>query len=174
MCKIYLKLVWIILFAVMVFSVSSAIAAEAGFKPIFDGRTLDGFKAAEMSYWSVEDGAITGRSTEQNPVKSNQFLVWQLIDRAGQYAGALYDERGRGMLATRGQKTVIGSGGKMDKSPLGDADALMNIIKKDDWNEYHIIARGNQIILKVNGQVMTKLSAKCPAFWRCSCTPAHP
>ncbi|GAJ23688.1 unnamed protein product, partial [marine sediment metagenome] len=196
---IYLKLVWIILFAVMVFSVSSAVAAEAGFKPIFDGRTLDGWKAAEMSYWSVEDGAITGRSTQQNPVKSNQFLVWQLgdvddfelklkyrisgtpaansgiqirsrvekaghavgyqadIDMAGQYAGALYDERGRGMLATRGQKTVIGSDGKMDKSPLGDADALMNIIKKDDWNEYHIIARGNQIILKVNGQVTAEV-----------------
>jgi len=199
MRTIYLKLVWVILFGVLGFAMSSSIAGEAGFKPIFDGRTLDGWKAAEMSYWSVQDGAITGRSTQQNPVKSNQFLVWQLgdvddfelklkyrisgtpaansgvqirsrveeagpavgyqadIDLEGQYAGALYDERGRGMLATRGQKTVIGSDGKMTNSPLGDADALMNIIKKDDWNDYHIIARGNQIILKVNGQVTAEV-----------------
>ncbi len=199
MRKIHSRLFCIVFFVMLGFVTANAVAQEAGFKPIFDGRTLDGWKAAEMSYWSVQDGAITGRSTEQNPVKSNQFLVWQLgdvddfelklkyringtpaansgiqirsrvepaghavgyqadIDRAGQYAGALYDERGRGMLATRGQKTVIGSDGKMAHSPLGDADALMNIIKKDDWNDYHIIARGNQIILKVNGHVTAEV-----------------
>jgi hypothetical protein len=27
--------------------------------------------------WSVQDGAITGRTTEQNQVKENTFLVWQ-------------------------------------------------------------------------------------------------
>ena len=147
-----------------------------------------------MSYWSVKDGTITARSTEQNPCKNNQFLVWQLgevddfelklkyrisgsesansgiqirskveqdghavgyqadIDLAGQYAGALYDELGRRMLANRGQKTIIGPEGKMAHTPLGDADALMSNIKKNDWNDYHIIARGNHIILKVNGQ----------------------
>jgi len=59
------------------------------------------------------------------------------------------------MLAERGQKTVIGFDGKMTKSPLGDADALMNI--KDDWNDYHIIARGNRIVLKVNGRVTAEV-----------------
>jgi len=29
------------------------------FKPIFDGRTLDGWQSPDMSYWSVENGAIT-------------------------------------------------------------------------------------------------------------------
>jgi len=199
MHRINSLLICIVLFVILGFVTASAVAQEAGFKPIFDGRTLDGFKAAEMSYWSVKDGAITGRSTEQNPVKSNQFLVWQLgdvddfelklkyrisgtpaansgiqirsrieqaghavgyqadIDRAGRYAGALYDERGRGMLATRGQKTVIGSDGNMAHSPLGDAGALMNIIKKDDWNDYHIIARGNRIVLKVNGRITAEV-----------------
>ena len=180
-------------------AVSPVLAQDEGFKPIFDGRTLDGWKTANMSYWSVKDGAITGQSTERNPVKDNQFLVWQLgqvddfelmlkyritgtpaansgiqirsrveadghavgyqadIDLAGQYAGALYDERGRGMLAERGQKTVIDSDGKMTHTPLGDADALMNVIKKDDWNDYHIIARGNHIVLKVNGRVTAEV-----------------
>jgi type 1 glutamine amidotransferase len=186
-------------FGFLCLAVSPVLAQDAGFKAIFDGTTLDGWEAANMSYWSIRDGAITGQSTEKNPVTDNQFLVWQLgqvddfelmlkyritgtsaansgiqirsrvekdghavgyqadIDLAGQYAGALYDERGRGMLAERGQKTVIDSDGKMTHTPLGDADALMNIIKKDDWNDYHIIASYNHIILKINGHVTAEV-----------------
>jgi len=44
---------------------------------IFDGETLTGWKAPDMSYWSVTDGAITARSTEDQPCRENQFLVWQ-------------------------------------------------------------------------------------------------
>ncbi len=194
-----LRVVWIVLFGLFAFVVSDVFAEEAGFKPIFDGNTLDGWKSPNMSYWSVTDGAITARSTEQNPVKKNQFLAWQLgelddfelklkyrmtgtqaansgiqirsrveadghavgyqadIDMAGTYVGALYDEQARGMLALRGQKTIIGSDGKMTNSSLGDSDALMNNIKKDDWNDYHIIARGSRIVLKLNGKVTAEV-----------------
>ncbi|MFC1636954.1 family 16 glycoside hydrolase [Planctomycetota bacterium] len=193
------RFVWIVLFGLLGLAISTAVAQESDFKPIFDGKKLDGWKASDMSYWSVQDGAITARSTQQHPVRSNQFLVWQLgqlddfelmlkyritgtpaansgiqirsrveedghavgyqadIDLAGRYAGALYDERGRGMLAERGQKTVIGSDGKMTKTPLGDADALMTNIKKGDWNDYHITARGGHIVLKVNGKVTAEV-----------------
>ncbi len=47
------------------------------FQRIFDGQSLEGWKAADMSYWSVEEGAITAESTKQHPCTSNQFLVWQ-------------------------------------------------------------------------------------------------
>ena len=36
-------------------------AENAGFQKIYDGRTLEGWKAPDMSYWSVEDGAITAK-----------------------------------------------------------------------------------------------------------------
>ena len=190
------QFVWIVFCGLAI----SAVAAQgADFKPIFDGKTLDGWKASDMSYWSVRDGAITARATPQHPVTTNQFLVWQFgqlddfeltlkyritgttaansgiqirsrveedghavgyqadIDLAGRYAGALYDEHGRGMLAERGQKTVIGSDGKMTKTSFGDADALMTNIKKNDWNDYHIIARGGHIVLKVNGKVTAEV-----------------
>jgi len=184
---------WVSILVILV-GTAGAFGQDAGFKPIFDGKTLDGWGSSDMSHWSVQDGVIVGESTEGNPVKSNQFLVWQAgqlddfelklqyrisgtdransgiqirsrvapegyaigyqadIDRAGRYAGALYDERARGMLAERGQKTVIGSDGKMTKTALGDAAALMNIINLDGWNEYQVIARGNRITLTVNGK----------------------
>ncbi len=47
------------------------------FQPLFDGKTLDGWKAPKMSYWSVQEGAITAESTKENPCTMNQFLVWQ-------------------------------------------------------------------------------------------------
>ncbi|MCX5654275.1 MAG: DUF1080 domain-containing protein, partial [Planctomycetota bacterium] len=54
-------------------------AAEGadGLKSLFDGKTLDGWKAADMNYWSVEDGAITGRITKEHQLKQNLYLIWQ-------------------------------------------------------------------------------------------------
>jgi hypothetical protein len=50
---------------------------DDGFVSLFDGKTLDGWKAPDMSYFSVEDGAITGTVTEAHRPPRNQFIVWQ-------------------------------------------------------------------------------------------------
>ncbi|MCX7426870.1 MAG: DUF1080 domain-containing protein [Planctomycetia bacterium] len=50
---------------------------ERGFKSLFDGKTLEGWKAVDPTYWSVEDGAITGKITQEHPLKENLYLVWQ-------------------------------------------------------------------------------------------------
>lgn len=50
---------------------------EPGFKSIFDGKTLEGWKAPDMSYFSVQDGAITGEATPKHIPPHNQFIVWQ-------------------------------------------------------------------------------------------------
>jgi len=188
-----------ILLTMLCFGAGLCLADEAGFKPIFDGQTLNGWKAPEMSYWSVENGAITAQSTQENPVKSNQFLVWQLgelddfelklkyridgtpaansgiqirsrvppdghvagyqadIDRGGTYTGAIYDEQGRGMLAERGEISIIDTDGKKSSTSLGNSSQLFANIKQDDWNDYHIIARGPHIILKINGKVTAEV-----------------
>jgi hypothetical protein len=51
--------------------------ADDGFRPLFDGRSLDGWKAPDMSYFSVQDGAITGETTKDHNPPRNQFIVWQ-------------------------------------------------------------------------------------------------
>jgi hypothetical protein len=57
-------------------------ASDDGFKPLFDGKTLDGWKAADMTYWSIEDGAITGKITREHPLTTNLYLIWQGGDLA--------------------------------------------------------------------------------------------
>ncbi|MDG2012063.1 MAG: DUF1080 domain-containing protein [Pirellulaceae bacterium] len=46
---------------------------------IFDGKTLNGW-VGDPKFWRVEDGAIVGQSTAENPVKANTFLTWDAGD----------------------------------------------------------------------------------------------
>ncbi len=50
---------------------------DSGFVPLFDGKTLTGWESPDMSYWTVEDGAITGRISKEHPLTVNQYLVWE-------------------------------------------------------------------------------------------------
>jgi len=78
------------------------------------------------------------------------------IDGANKYTGQNYEEKGRTFLAMRGQVTRLEDG----KAPaiissLGSTDELLPVIKNEDWNEYHLIARGSVLTHILNGRVMT-------------------
>jgi 3-keto-disaccharide hydrolase/trehalose utilization protein len=47
-----------------------------GFQPIFDGKTLESWDG-DPRFWSVEEGAIVGRTTAEKPTKGNTFLIWR-------------------------------------------------------------------------------------------------
>jgi hypothetical protein len=51
-------------------------AAEPEFEPIFDGKTLQGW-SGDPKLWSVQDGAITGVTTDEEPLDYNKFLIWR-------------------------------------------------------------------------------------------------
>ncbi|MBX7169214.1 MAG: DUF1080 domain-containing protein [Pirellulales bacterium] len=51
--------------------------ADDDFSPIFDGRTLDGWRGQDDSFWTVEDEAITGTIRPDHRPSLNQYLVWQ-------------------------------------------------------------------------------------------------
>ena len=51
-----------------------AFAAEDGFKPLFNGKDLTGWDGRK-EHWSVEDGALTGTTSKENPAKGNNFLI---------------------------------------------------------------------------------------------------
>lgn len=79
------------------------------------------------------------------------------------YSGILYEEKGRGILAQRGQKTVIkevevekdGNKKKEMKiavtGELGKSADIQAEIKHEDWNDYIIIAKGNHLQHFING-----------------------
>jgi 3-keto-disaccharide hydrolase len=77
------------------------------------------------------------------------------MDYQLQFTGQIYEERGRGFLAMRGQAVYVPDGGR--PRVIGNlqqsADELKALIKKDDWNQVHLIARGTTIIQILNGAV---------------------
>ena len=69
------------------------------------------------------------------------------------YTGILYEEGGRGILAARGQKVVLDKNGKKQVvGSVGDGAAIQASIKKGDWNDYVIIAKGHHLQQFVNGK----------------------
>lgn len=74
------------------------------------------------------------------------------IDFGKQWIGILYDERGRGILATRMQSVLIKQDGEKEVTALeGDEAAFLEKYDPDQWNTYHVIANGNRLTHKVNG-----------------------
>ncbi len=176
----------------------AARAAEDGFVPLFNGTSLDGWEG-RPEFWSVQDGAIVGQTTPENPTKGNTFLIWrqgvvddfelrlryrltggnsgvqyrsQELKNVGdfvvggyqadfedgpKYSGIMYEERGRGILAERGQRITIGAEGqKVAGEPIGTADDLQKVIKRGDWNDLRIVAKGNRLSHFINGQLMSE------------------
>ncbi|MEM9367008.1 MAG: DUF1080 domain-containing protein, partial [Planctomycetota bacterium] len=60
------------------------------------------------------------------------------IDSTGRFTGILYEEKGRGILATRGQDVTIGSDGKKSAESFADADEMRKAFRDDGWNDYRI------------------------------------
>ncbi|MCX6956730.1 MAG: DUF1080 domain-containing protein [Verrucomicrobia bacterium] len=61
--------------ALLALSSSAFAAAPAGFKDLFNGKDLTGWKG--LDFWSVKDGAIVGQTTPAHAVSANTFLVYQ-------------------------------------------------------------------------------------------------
>ena len=47
-----------------------------GEQPLFNGEDLKGWDGNPL-HWGVEDGAIVGVNTKENPTKGNTFLIWK-------------------------------------------------------------------------------------------------
>ena len=78
------------------------------------------------------------------------------------YSGILYEERGRGILAQRGQKTeIVANGDKHEVQVVGSTGESKDIqaaIKKEDWNDYVLVAQGNKLKHIINGKVTIEVT----------------
>ena len=77
------------------------------------------------------------------------------LEAGQQWTGALF-EHTRGGIAMRGTKVLIDPDGKKQVTKIADPAKLLKRVKAGDWNEYHVIARGSHITLKINGVVMSE------------------
>lgn len=73
------------------------------------------------------------------------------------FSGILYEERGRGILSKRGERTMIAADGKKTAGePIGNAAELQKVIKPGEWNHYRVVAHGPKLAHYINGQLMSE------------------
>ena len=176
-------------------------SGDAGFKSIFNGEDLKGWDG-DPKFWRVEEGAIVGQTTPENPTRGNTFIIWKDgevddfelklsyrvsggnsgiqyrskrgndwvvggyqadIDSTDRYSGILYEERRpRGIMAERGERVTFDKDGKKHVETFGEKDALQKEIKKEDWNDYHVIAKGANFKHYINGKLMSEVTDNDP------------
>ena len=125
---------------------------------IYRGGTPGDFELKVDFKMNSTNSGVQYRSMELPEVGKWVLKGYQAdIDFANQFTGLLYEERGRQFLAPRGQMVHIAPGNKKHViANLRSADELKATIKVNDWNTYHIIARGNRLTHILNGNLMSE------------------
>jgi hypothetical protein len=130
---------------------------------IWRGGTVSDFEL-RLSYKIVgnndkgsANSGIQYRSKEFADVGDHVVGGYQADFEAGNtYSGILYEERMRGILAERGQKVVLkevdGKTVKEVVGSVGNSAEIQAAIKKDGWNDYVVIAKGNHLQHFINGK----------------------
>ncbi len=99
------------------------------------------------------------------------------IDGKNTYTGQNYEEKKRATLAYRGEKVIINSQDNPDNpgslranvqkncwqsrevvASLGESDSLKTEINSEDWNEVHLIVKGNRMQHYVNDILMSDVT----------------
>ncbi len=141
-----------------------------------DGKPGDFTLTLKFKMTPGDDKKYTnsGIQYRSNVIDAEKFIVggYQADFEYGpKWSGILYEEKGRGILAKRGEKVVLKQGEDPKKPVIevvgktGDADEIEAAVKKDDWNEYKIIAKGNNVQQFINGKLtvdVTDETAEAP------------
>jgi hypothetical protein len=131
---------------------------------IWRGATPGDFELKVEIRMNSTNSGIQYRSRMISPNQGTQpdrpGHAWRLggyqmdMDFANNYPGGLYEEGGRGFLAERGTITYIAADGTKGMiGSLKTVDELKASFKPGDWNQFHLIARGNTLVHIVNGLV---------------------
>lgn len=125
---------------------------------IWRGFMPDNFEfKAEYRINPKGNSGINYRSEELPGVKFGLKGYQADIDGENQYTGQNYEERGRGFLAMRGQIALLKESQKPTiTGSVGNSDELKANIKQEDWNEIHIIVKGNSMKHYINGVLMSE------------------
>ena len=110
--------------------------------------------------FKISNGGNSGVNYRSEEIANIPFALkgYQAdIDGENVYTGQNYEERGRGFLAMRGQNaTINNSKDAFIIKTIGNPDTLKSKIKVDDWNEIHLIVKGNNMKHYINGILMSE------------------
>ena len=149
---------------------------EKGFKPLFNGKNLDGWDG-DADLWSVQDGEIVG-SSDKKKLRQNTFLSTKKsysdfvlrvkVKLRNHNSGVQFRSEQRRNYVVHGYQADVatatyfgmlyeeGKRGILDYwKALSDDEraAIFAASKAGEWNEYEITCQGDRIKMVLNGKV---------------------
>ena len=145
-------------------------ATTDGWIPLFDGNSLDGWKASENpSTFAVEDGKIVAHGPRahlfyEGPVMNHDFddfeFKAQVMTTPGSNSGIFfhtaYQEEG---WPAKGYEVQVNNS-QSDWRRTGSVYAYDDVrevhVPDDEWYTQHIIVRGNTVTVKLNDKTVVE------------------
>lgn len=153
-------------------SLAIEIPLEAGWVSLFDGESLDGWSASEhKDSCRVEDGSILVGGERSHlfysgPVDDHDFTDFELkleaMTTPGSNSGVFfhteYQETDWPAKGHEAQVNTTHKDWRRTGSLYGVKDIRETPVSDNEWFDYHIIVRGNQVTLKVNGETVNEFT----------------
>ena len=154
-------------------------ATDDGWRPLFNGKDLEGWRTLGTAEWRVEDGVIVG-GQDGDPSRhgllltKEQFKDFELelefmIDEHGKYNSGVCLRNDPETEGRSGYQVNIGRGaageycgGLFTDRWLDKGDERDTISRKHDWNRLHILARGGHIEVTLNGEQVVDFTDENP------------
>ena len=145
----------------------SAAESEAGFKPIFDGKTFNGWKAAteHPDTWKIENGAFVAHGPrdhlfyvgDEKPFKNFELKVDVMTEpgsNGGIYFHTKYQPTDWPKYGFECQVNVSHTDWKKTGSLYDVVNVASTPAKDNKWWTQHIIVKDNKVTVKIDGQII--------------------
>jgi Domain of Unknown Function (DUF1080) len=144
-------------------SSAAPVPGKDGWVSMFDGKTLDGWKANDNpESWKVVDGAITGDGPRSHlfwmvkECEDCEFRAEVKLNHSGN--SGMYIRTAWGPGFPKGYESQVENTSpdpQRTGSLYGFSKVLEQLIPDDTWWTQDVSAKGNHIVISVNGKVVT-------------------
>jgi hypothetical protein len=163
--------------------VLAACSSGGGWRPLFDGRSLDGWRVyhgqSQPGGWFVRDGALTKEQATDDIVSVDQFedfeltLDWRLAN--GGNAGLFYrgtEEYEKVYWSAVEYQLLDDANARDGQNPLTSAGAAFGLYPSTrgivkpagEWNTTRVVARGSRVEHWLNGTKLLEYDTASPEF----------
>lgn len=129
-----------------------------GWVPLFDGKTLSGWKTGDnpQSWTALPDGTVRGKGPRSHLFSPKEYTDFEykaeVMTKKGANSG-MYFRAALGPGWPKGYEAQVNNSA-VDPKRTGTLYNFVNITEKlvpdDTWFTQHIICKGNHIVIKVN------------------------